>query len=236
MQKGNDKYIFLDIDGPLCTWRSLWAAWADYFEIDYSKIDLLDQKQSEGLRKQILKLKAEKRAKGIKLPQMDMHEWPFDKEAVEALNMITDATGAKIVVSSSHRIGRTLEDLQKQIAKNGVKGEVVALTPSFRKDQLITPYRRGEEILAWISQETQPLQVGGLVIIDDDSKDIEPIWGDFFIHIYHGMDTGGMNPVHAQMAIKQLQVYPDIPRIRRNLVMNLPKALDADDSRRSFLK
>ena len=47
---------------------------------------------------------------------------------------------------------------------------------------------------------------------------------------------GGINPVHAQIAIQQLDVFPDIPRIRRNLIMNLPKAVDVDDTRSNFLK
>ena len=189
--EGTEKYIFLDIDGPLCTHRSLVKAWAEYFKIDYSKFNLLDSSDLDELRDQIRPLRTEKREKGEELPDFNCENWPFDEEAVQNLNTITDATGAKIVICSSHRIGRTLYELQEQLSRQGVTGEVVAMTPVFRNDQLITPYRRGEEILAWISQETKPMAMSGMIIIDDSYADIEPIWGKFLINIYHGMSNGG---------------------------------------------
>jgi len=56
-----------------------------------------------------------------------LHE--FDPKAVTRLNRIIAETGAKIIVSSTWRIGRRVEDLQELLNSVGVIGEVIDVTP-----------------------------------------------------------------------------------------------------------
>jgi len=118
-------------------------------------------------------------------------KYEFDPGSVECLNWITDATGAKIVVSSTWRRGRTIEELQELLKSVGVTGEVIGKTPS-----LGTPTRydgdgdvgytipRGCEIDYWLKQNKfqrinwsievqkdfdKKSQVSNYIILDDDS-------------------------------------------------------------------
>lgn len=57
--------------------------------------------------------------------------YEFDPESIEQLNRIVDETNAKIVVSSTWRIGRTVEELQHLLDRVGFIGEIVDTTPHF---------------------------------------------------------------------------------------------------------
>ena len=83
-----------------------------------------------------------------------------DPYCVAELNRITDATGAKIVVSSTwRRQGRRF--VTDALRKWGVGGQIVGCTP------VINVPDRGNEIQAFIDEYHRP--VGSFVILDDDS-------------------------------------------------------------------
>lgn len=72
----------------------------------------------------------------------------FDPNAVECMNRIVDATGAKIVVSSSWRyLG--LAKLQKLWKERGLHGEIVGMTSLHVVDELIL-----ENGIEWLERET----------------------------------------------------------------------------------
>lgn len=48
---------------------------------------------------------------------------------IELLNNLTDETGAKIVVSSSWRLGRTVQQLQELFELVGITGKVIDKNP-----------------------------------------------------------------------------------------------------------
>jgi hypothetical protein len=56
---------------------------------------------------------------------------PWCHDNVRALNLITDRTGAKIVVHSSWRYGRSLDEIRRVLRNHGapVTGEVIDLAP-----------------------------------------------------------------------------------------------------------
>ena len=92
----------------------------------------------------------------------------FDKSCVQNLIEIIRVTGAKIVISSSWREGRTLTQLQSIFKANGIEDCVIGVTPSFYDETI-----RGTEIKAYLRR------FNGLecfVIIDDEEKmgDLEP--------------------------------------------------------------
>lgn len=111
--------------------------------------------------------------------------YEFDPTAVKRLNRITDTTGAKIVVSSTWRHGRTVEQLKTLFQPVGITGEIIDVTPDIRtaKDVSYT-IPRGCEIDKWLkdhhfqrinwSKERQQeyldkSQIENYIILDDDS-------------------------------------------------------------------
>ena len=119
-------------------------------------------------------------------------KYEFDPNSVECLNWLTDATNAKIVVSSTWRLGRTVEELQELLKSVGVTGEVIGKTPSFDapsgydwsggKPGYTIP--RGCEIAYWLDQQdfkrinwsievqkeyAEKSKVSNYIILDDDS-------------------------------------------------------------------
>jgi endonuclease I len=85
---------------------------------------------------------------------------PAEPKAVEALNAITDQTGAGIVVSSTWRLGG-LMFCREKLREWGVKAPAMDMTP------FISGQRRGREIQTWLNN--YPCDVESFVILDDDS-------------------------------------------------------------------
>lgn len=92
--------------------------------------------------------------------QCSHHRDQLDPEAVERLNRIIRESQARVVVSSTWRNNRTIEELQFQLADVGFLGEVVGKTPSFQGDR-----ERGLEIQKWLDQWAP---CSPFVILDDD--------------------------------------------------------------------
>lgn len=91
--------------------------------------------------------------------------WFHVPELIERFNKIIDATNAKIVVSSTWRLGQTLEEMRLILSAMGVKGDVIGLTPTFDTAYSV----RGNEIKSWIDSNVGRGQFQNYVIIDDDS-------------------------------------------------------------------
>jgi hypothetical protein len=126
----------------------------------------------------------------------------FDPKAVERLNRIILETGAKIVVSSSWRAGRSVNELQDLLISVGVIGEVVGKTNRLTHDTYNIP--RGCEIDYWLklqglfqrinwSKEEQQknidkAKVKNYIILDDDS-DMLYSQKEHFVHTdnLHGL-------------------------------------------------
>jgi hypothetical protein len=99
-------------------------------------------------------------------------EYPLseiDPISVQKISLICEKTNAKIIISSTWRYGRTIEELQKILEFFGFTGEIIDATPILHGDHIV----RGNEILKWI-KDNQDL-VGkywdykNYVILDDDS-------------------------------------------------------------------
>ena len=100
------------------------------------------------------------------------------------LNQICLQTGAKVVITSTWRFGRTVESLQEIFVKAGFVGEIIDKTPSLdmSKNYIV----RGNEIYKWI-QDNEKLvgsyfEYNDYVILDDDC-DILYYQRNNFIHI-----------------------------------------------------
>jgi hypothetical protein len=94
----------------------------------------------------------------------DKHEsLAFDPKAVENLKYILDKTAAKIVVSSTWRIGETVETLKDRIFSHyGLESYIIGVTPAYTE----TP--RGLEIADYLAGFYN-VKIDSFVILDDDS-------------------------------------------------------------------
>lgn len=91
----------------------------------------------------------------------------LDPEAIARANRIVEETGAKVVISSTWRIGRTVEELQDLFALHGFKGDIVGKTPGGGGGL------RGEKILDWLRDIGE--QGASFIAIDDDSYDMDAV-------------------------------------------------------------
>ena len=82
----------------------------------------------------------------------------FDPVCVENLRQIIDSTDADIVVTSTWKMERGLEGIQKMWEARHLPGKVIGVTPD------IDPIHRGNEIAAWLAAQTVAVRY---VIIDD---------------------------------------------------------------------
>ena len=116
----------------------------------------------------------------------ETRDYPYDEfspECVARLNKVTDATGAKIVVSSTWRLGRTVEELQNLFKEVGITGEVIDKTCHMGGAKGYT-IPRGCEIDHWLDERkfqrinwslkvqmeyAEKSEVDNYVIFDDDS-------------------------------------------------------------------
>jgi hypothetical protein len=104
-----------------------------------------------------------------KIYNRDEHEKDaIDPRCVDFLNKIIEDTGAKVVVSSTWRMGRSKEELQRILEVKGFKGEVVGKTDMLRGEGCL----RGNEIRQWQRDNAELIgkeDENRYVILDDDS-------------------------------------------------------------------
>lgn len=96
----------------------------------------------------------------------------IDPVCVMYLNDICAQSGAKVVVSSTWRHGRTIGELQNILNKCGFRGEIIDVTPCLDKHGRWV--QRGNEIWEWIQNNEFLLKYecyfsyNTYVILDDD--------------------------------------------------------------------
>lgn len=118
---------------------------------------------------QITKKNLKKQVKADKIDSDKYYESQICRERIKWLNDLCKNTNAEIVISSSWRLGSTLEDLQKIFTKMGATFDIISITP-------YTGYERGTEISKWLKDNITKEKHGVLyfdfdkyAIIDDDS-------------------------------------------------------------------
>ena len=139
------KLIFLDIDGVL-NYELYWSS---------------GERQHERLKE--LPENAPKGAHDI------------CEKKVELLNTLIEKTDTKVVISSSWRHNRTVEQLQEVLDYRGFRGDIIDKTPSlfFGNKDYSYSVPRGCEIKAWLELNKSILNTKirkvKYVIFDDDS-------------------------------------------------------------------
>jgi hypothetical protein len=125
---------------------------------------------------------------------LDRKAWP---DSVEALNRITETTGAVIVISSNWR-AQGLRKIMMLLASWGVTGKVAGMTPIlFHKiDGRWNGAPRGEEIAGYLRGKKN---VESFVILDDD-RDM----GELESHLIQTPFDAGLTEKDADLAIDML--------------------------------
>lgn len=121
------------------------------------------------------------------------HEFRLDRAAVARVNELLDRTGAKVVVSSVWRIGRSIEALQAVLEEYGFRGRVIGRTPRLRAAI------RGEEIREWLVTHPK-VDVTSFVIIDDDADMVD--LSDRLVQTTHRY---GITRRHVVAAVRMLE-------------------------------
>ena len=115
----------------------------------------------------------------------------LDSEAVARLNKITDATSARIVVSSTWRIYyKRMVDLRACFGAAGITGKVIDRTP-------IDNNIRGVQIESWLKKSAKPID--SFIILDDDSD-----MGNLKENLIKTSHAEGLQDIHVGLAIELL--------------------------------
>lgn len=130
------------------------------------------------------------------------NEWDdnqIDPKAVARLNRLTDETDALIVVSSSWRLGVTIQHLRNTLAFHGVKGYVLGATKYLGSD-------RANEIWDWIDSAKKKSYIDSFVILDDDRLELRRDQSDpvLDLHFVRTSWLDGLQDHHIEKAIKIL--------------------------------
>ena len=144
-------------------------------------------------------------------------QYPFyeiDPDAVAQLNRIIAETGAKVVVSSTWRLGRTPEQLTEILAHHDFKGEIIDVTPHFYVKSHGYTVPRGCEIEWLLKQKkfqrinwsiekqleyVEKAEVKNYVILDDDSDML-------YNQREHFVQTSWKNGLTAELADRCIEI------------------------------
>ena len=95
----------------------------------------------------------------------------WDPACVQRLMHIIDATGARVVMSSTWREHFTQEDFKAMFAAYGANPDIIGMTdvlPSKKPPEYVSSNNREDDIRAWAERHAPALGVSHWVAIDDD--------------------------------------------------------------------
>ena len=120
-----------------------------------------------------------------------IHRWDrygdLDPACIRVLNEIVHHAGADVVVSSTWRYGKTVDELQDMLSAEGFIGSVIDTTPIGAPGA-----DRGDEIAAWLAEHAVP----GYVIIDDHAN-----MGELWSQLLLTQPARGLQPADAPRAV-----------------------------------
>lgn len=93
------------------------------------------------------------------------------KKRIDWLNKLCEEENIQVVISSTWRLGRTVEELQQLFSLVGATFKIIDKTPNLRGEGCL----RGNEIYKWIQDNSEKLfgikyyEYKSYVIVDDDS-------------------------------------------------------------------
>ena len=98
----------------------------------------------------------------------------FDPVCMKYLNSIISETEARVIISSSWRILRSLQDLQDLFKSVGFTGKIYGMTPDLSIFQPDSENLRGLEIQQWITNNQRYFKTAiQYIILDDEDGFLE---------------------------------------------------------------
>lgn len=88
----------------------------------------------------------------------------FNSACVQNLNRLVEQTKAKVILTSSRRINKTVEEFRAIMARRGFRGEIIG---KINEKTALDSSSRSEEIIDWLERNGKPDKY---VIIDDDTR------------------------------------------------------------------
>ena len=126
-------------------------------------------------------------------PEQEFWSTQIDPDAVKILNELIQKSSAKVVISSSWRLGHSPEEMAEILETKGFVGEVIGETPVMRG------FTRGEEIQTFVDNFGEDVS---FVILDDDAEDITNLKHKL---VHTSWECNGLRPGHVDMALKILE-------------------------------
>lgn len=122
----------------------------------------------------------------------------LDPVAIERLNRLLDATDAEIVLTSTWRRGRMLQDMREAFRVRGVRKTIMTATPDLFGTYNQDDGRRGAEIQTYL--DTYGAAVSTFVILDDND-DLGPQLRSYLVQTSF---QDGLTDEHVAAAIRIL--------------------------------
>jgi len=209
-----EKYLFLDFDGVINTHRSLYKRLAGYYDIPYTNEDFYEKYWNcvDGVNPLLLK-KIEDASKSgeYKPAKVTFHHYPFDNICIDNCNKIIKDNNAGIIVTSTWRYKRSIEDLQDILDSIGLYGTIIDKT-----ERLNT--KRAVEIYEWIKkyEKENNTKVESICILDDEHAiDIDYMLGDYTVK-YISTIRNGLREEHISEAKEIFNKPFDINKINKS--------------------
>jgi hypothetical protein len=184
-----NKYLFLDFDGVINTHRSLYKRLAGYYDIPYEEDDFSDKYWNcvDGVNPKLLReIEDISKSGDYKTAKVSFHYYPFDNKCIDICNRIIKENNANVVVTSTWRYTRTVENLQDILDSIGLYGTIIGKTPRIGK--------RAKEIYDWIinHEKNNNTKVESICILDDEhALDIDYMFDDYTVKdistVKHGL-------------------------------------------------
>lgn len=122
----------------------------------------------------------------------------LDPMAIERLNRLLDATDAEIVLTSTLRRGRMLQEMRDAFRLRGVRKTIMTGTPDLSATHPRAEGRRGAEIQAYL--DTYGRAVSSFVILDDNDEMGQRLRP----HLVQTNFQDGLTDAHVDAAIRLL--------------------------------
>jgi len=154
------RIIFLDIDGVVCTQRSLYRAYARWLGIPPESLSTEYRSMDEKIRVELEKRQDKKEF----IPHFSIKSWPFDEEAVNLLHKIVrENPDINFVISSTWRICESVDSLTEKFDLKGLCIPILGFTDPPKRGS-----NRGEEIQTWLKNHKKEHNVTNFCVLDDE--------------------------------------------------------------------
>ncbi len=120
-----------------------------------------------------------------------------DPDCMRRLNGLVEATKARVILSSTWRIGRPLEVNNLFLQQYGAEFSLVGQTSTGCNG------RRGAQIALFLRDwKEETTQDANFVVLDDEVTDIRPVSHVFkrTVHVREGWKEGGLQDIHVKKA------------------------------------